>query len=73
MPNTTMQLANHRVELVTGQPIRLNCVVCDRAIHNHTGYPNRAYADLDGKPWVDYYCFACATERGANLDAQEPR
>ncbi len=67
MENTTASLATHRVELVGGQSIKLNCVACHRAIHNTPGYPNRAYADLDGKPWVDYYCYACATDRGADL------
>ncbi len=63
----TNELSNHRVELVEGQPIQLNCVACQRAIHNRPGYPNRAYADLDGKPWVDYYCYTCVTDRGAKL------
>ena len=63
-------LATHRVELVTGQPIRLHCIACGRELSNmpeHHPKLTRAYADLDGKPFVDYYCSDCATARGAKL------
>ncbi len=66
----TTSLASHRVELVTGQPIRLHCIACGRELSNvdahHPKLP-RAYADLDGKPFVDYYDAECARKLGANV------
>ncbi len=63
-------LKNHRVELVSGTPFRVTCIACQKQ-----GYSDRQpfYADLDGKPWVDYYCEPCADRLGACVYPQTLR
>ncbi len=66
-----MSLATHRLRLVTGPPIILHCIACGRKLSNTPQgalRAPRAYADLDGKPFVDYYCHACARAQGASLE-----
>lgn len=74
----TDSLATHRVRIVTGTILTgLHCIACRRQLTNDSRVnrpprtitePTRAYADLDGKPFVDYYCYQCATAMGADLD-----
>ena len=48
-----------------GPCFRFLCVKCGRREQSITtdGREN-AYADLNGKPFVDYYCLKCAEEEG---------
>jgi hypothetical protein len=50
------------LQLVTPHsiPVLLRCVRCNgRNFYALTG-TDKMYADLDGTPWVAYYCEACA-------------
>jgi len=41
--------------------VRITCVKCELVYHvNCDEVP--VYADLDGKPWIDYYCAHCAAD-----------
>lgn len=64
MPN----LSTHRIRLVTGPALQLNCVGCGTGLQLNSRTRERAYADLDGKPFVDYYCRPCAMALGATID-----
>lgn len=77
------ELSTHRVLPVGGPALSFVCIGCRREIHSagwaagqglrayqdvtHGDDVKRAYADLDGKPWVDYYCAVCAVAKGAKL------
>lgn len=63
-------LSTHRVRLVTGTPFQVKCIECGKVT---TTNREPVYADLDGKPWVDYYCRPCALGRGADLSESEVR
>ena len=47
-----------KVQLLPGQNIMLDCQRCLKSLRSIQG---AIYADLDGKPWVDYYHAACLT------------
>jgi len=66
MESTKQTLQSHRVNLVTGTPFRVTCVSCGKQTQTDR---EPMYADLDGKPWVDYYCGPCAINNGAKLVA----
>ncbi len=66
MPTNTLQ--SHRVLLVGGPAMAFTCVNCEIPLTSDSqAITNRAFADLDGKPWVDYYCYTCASKLGAKL------
>lgn len=64
----TNGLETHRVRVVGGTPFRVTCVACRKQTQTDR---EPIYADLDGKPWVDYYCRNCALARGADLSQAE--
>lgn len=71
--NDRLPLLTHRVRMVTGPTLSFQCVACRCSISSNPSdtkglRARQAYADLDGKPWVDYYCYPCATKLGADLD-----
>lgn len=43
---------------VGGPPFRFVCIEC-KQVFDH-GMDTIAYADLEGRPWRDYYCNQCA-------------
>ncbi len=57
-------LEGHRVVLVTGTPFYSDCIRCGETMNSGIA---RVFADLDGKPWQDYYCESCAIFAGAKL------
>lgn len=66
-----MPLVTHRLRLVTGTPLAYRCVSCKKGLALLSRDNEPAYADLDGKPFVDYYCATCATAKGATLSLVE--
>lgn len=58
----------HRVLRVTGPAFRLECIKCGKKTQSDR---EPVYADLDGKPFVDYYCKPCAISAGATLEEEK--
>lgn len=54
-----------REPAVAAHFVRTICVGCRAAITMW-----EAYADLEGEPWVDYYCQPCAAKAGQHDGVQ---
>lgn len=60
----TDRIARPRMVRVSNDPhaFIVACGACGQTLHTLTV---AVYADLDGKPFVDYYCESCRAEREA--------
>lgn len=61
------------LQIVTGPPFTATCISCEkRVIAGSKGLPFGTelpvYADLNGKPFTDYYCSSCAADLRAKAN-----